>query len=72
MAVASGIHVVGIYMVLPFMDHDLAGILETCQTPLEPSHVKCYFKQLMEGLNYIHSNGYMHRDIKCSNTFGFI
>lgn len=29
--------------------------------------VKCYMKQLISGLEHCHSNGVLHRDIKCSN-----
>ena len=26
-----------------------------------------YFKQLLDGLNHVHSHGYAHRDLKCEN-----
>ncbi|KAH6776298.1 Protein kinase superfamily protein [Perilla frutescens var. hirtella] len=32
-----------------------------------PGLVKCYMKQLISGLEHCHSNGVLHRDIKCSN-----
>lgn len=44
-----------IYMVFPYMDHDLAGLLEnTSAVQLQASHIKQYMKQLLEGTAYLH------------------
>ena len=34
---------------------------------LEPQHIKCIMKQMLEGLNHLHSNWIMHRDLKPGN-----
>lgn len=39
-----------IYMVFPYMDHDLAELLENKHVKLQPSHIKLYMKQLLEGM----------------------
>ena len=38
-----------VYMVFPYMDHDLAGLLENERVKLTPSQIKLYMKQLLEG-----------------------
>ncbi len=44
-----------VYMVFPFMDHDLTGILENPSIRLTLPQIKCYMLQLLEGLSYLHS-----------------
>lgn len=44
-------------MVFPYMDHDLAGLLENERVKLQPSHIKLYMKQLLEGTEYMHRVG---------------
>ncbi|KAK0528437.1 serine/threonine protein kinase, CMGC, CDC2/CDK sub [Tilletia horrida] len=57
-----------IYMVEPYMDHDLNGLLENQQiSKLPPSQIKLYMKQLLEGTLYLHKNRILHRDMKAAN-----
>ncbi|ORY55735.1 kinase-like domain-containing protein [Leucosporidium creatinivorum] len=55
------------YMVFPYMDHDLAGLLENHQVRLVPAQIKQYAMQLLEGTRYLHLNGILHRDMKAAN-----
>ena len=41
-------------MVTPYMDHDLAGLLENPHVRLKVPHIKCYMKQLLQGTAYLH------------------
>lgn len=56
-----------IYMIFDYMDHDLTGLLTHPDLKLGENHRKYLFKQLMEGLNYLHLKRVIHRDIKGSN-----
>lgn len=41
-------------MVFPYMDHDLAGLLENPNVKLSISQIKLYTLQLCEGVGYLH------------------
>ena len=41
-------------MVTPYMDHDLAGLLENPKVQLKVPHIKSYMKQLLQGTAYLH------------------
>ncbi|SPC64722.1 related to cyclin dependent kinase C [Ustilago sp. UG-2017b] len=56
-----------VYMVEPYMDHDLNGMLENPSIRLEHSQIKLYMKQLLEGTLYLHKNRILHRDMKAAN-----
>lgn len=53
----SGSDGASIYMVFPFMDHDLSGLLENPAVILSFSQIKLYMKQLCEGVGYLHRVG---------------
>ncbi|KAL0958127.1 hypothetical protein HGRIS_000295 [Hohenbuehelia grisea] len=64
---SNGKDPLSVYMVFPYMDHDLAGLLENERVKLQPSHIKLYMKQLLEGTEYMHRNCILHRDMKAAN-----
>lgn len=50
------------------MDHDLSGLLEfygSSKNNFREEWIKCYLMQLLQGLQYMHENFILHRDIKC-------
>lgn len=56
-----------IYLVLEYCEQDLASLLDNLEKPFSESEVKCIILQLLRGLEYLHANFIIHRDIKVSN-----
>ncbi|XP_059662650.1 probable serine/threonine-protein kinase At1g54610 [Cornus florida] len=56
-----------LYLVLEYMEHDLAGLASHPGLKFTEPQVKCYMQQLLQGLDHCHSRGVLHRDIKGSN-----
>lgn len=56
-----------LYMVTPYMAHDLSGLLDNRDVHLQPQHIKCYMLQLLRGLKYLHNSHILHRDMKAAN-----
>jgi protein-serine/threonine kinase len=46
---------------------DLFDVLYDCPDGLEAAEANCFFKQLMRGVNYLHTIGVAHRDLKPEN-----
>lgn len=55
-----------LFIVLEYVSHDLTGLMDVGYefTPLQ---IKSIFQQLLQALQYMHANRYVHRDIKSSN-----
>ena len=56
-----------VYMVEPYMDHDLNGLLDNPSVQLPMNQIKLYMRELLEGMLYLHKNRIMHRDMKAAN-----
>jgi len=56
-----------IYLVFEHMPHDLMGLVDSLPN-WGPAELKCILQQMLQGLDYMHSNNYYHRDLKSSNV----
>ncbi|GAV56317.1 hypothetical protein ZYGR_0BB00940 [Zygosaccharomyces rouxii] len=56
-----------VYMIFDYADNDLSGLLLNKQIEISVAQCKHIFQQLLQGMEYLHDNGVLHRDIKGSN-----
>ncbi|XP_060848458.1 MAPK/MAK/MRK overlapping kinase-like [Rhopalosiphum padi] len=56
-----------IILVSELMKKSLYDIIENGECPLSDNRIKTYMYQMLEGLRYLHENGFIHRDIKPEN-----
>ena len=55
-----------LFIVLEYVSHDLTGLMDVAYS-FTPLQIKSVFQQLLQALQYMHANRYVHRDIKSSN-----
>lgn len=57
-----------IYIVMDYVEHDLKALMtHTMKKPFNISEVKTLMYQLLAGVNHLHDNWIIHRDLKTSN-----
>lgn len=60
-------HKSNVSLVFDFMDTDLEIIIKDPKIVLTPANIKAYMIQTLQGLEYLHLNWILHRDLKPNN-----
>jgi cell division cycle 2-like protein len=56
-----------VYLVMEFLEHDLKTLQEEMAEPFLPSEIKTLLLQIVAGVEFLHDNWILHRDLKTSN-----
>lgn len=60
-------HKSNVSLVFDFMDTDLEILIKDTTIVLTPANIKAYIVQTVQGLEYLHLNWILHRDLKPNN-----
>ncbi|XP_042514921.1 serine/threonine-protein kinase MHK-like isoform X1 [Macadamia integrifolia] len=56
-----------LFFIFEYMEYNLYQIMRDRQSPFSEAEVRSLISQVLQGLAYMHRNGYFHRDLKPEN-----
>ena len=56
-----------LHMIFEFVDQDLKRYMDLINGPMKPENIKSITSQIVQGVDYCHMNGVLHRDLKPQN-----
>lgn len=56
-----------LFFIFEHMDHNLYQVMRDRRTPFSEWEIRSLMSQVLQGLAYMHKNGYFHRDLKPEN-----
>ncbi|XP_078434816.1 protein kinase superfamily protein [Wolffia australiana] len=56
-----------LFIILEFMEYNLYQVMRGRRQPFSEGKIRCFLSQVLQGLSYMHNNGYFHRDLKPEN-----
>ena len=62
--VAVGRSLQSVFLVMTYCEHDLASLVDNLPCPLSEAVVKCLMLQTIRGIEFLHENFFVHRDLK--------
>ncbi|CAA7396198.1 unnamed protein product [Spirodela intermedia] len=56
-----------LFFIFEYMEYNLYQVIRDRQQPFSEAEIRGYLSQVLQGLGYMHKNGYFHRDLKPEN-----
>ncbi|KEH18117.1 serine/threonine-protein kinase MHK isoform X2 [Medicago truncatula] len=56
-----------LFFIFEYMDCNLYQLIKEREKPFSEEEIRCFMKQMLQGLSHMHKKGFFHRDLKPEN-----